>query len=67
MLYETHDLPGSIAALKTALRAQPKQERQGRVHFNAVMAQRQHIAPYQKVRAVRELGARAQRVAAQGG
>lgn len=41
VLYETGDLPGSIAALKTALRAQPKQERQARVHFNAVMAQRQ--------------------------
>lgn len=101
VLYETGDLPGSIAALKTALRAQPKQERQGCVHFNAVMAQRQfelghieeacttwgafldgytslstsrgdehfatmrkRIAPYKKVRAVRELGARAQQVAA---
>ncbi|MFC8076154.1 tol-pal system YbgF family protein [Streptomyces sp. NPDC057307] len=100
VLYETGDLPSSIAALKTALRAQPKQERQGRVHFNAVMAQRQfelghieeacatwgafldgyaglssargdehfatmrkRIAPYKKVRAVRELGARAQQVA----
>ncbi|MEV8334746.1 hypothetical protein OG501_23635 [Streptomyces niveus] len=101
VLHETGDLPGSIAALKTALRAQPKQERQGRVHFNAIMAQRQfelghieeacstwgafldgytslstargdehfvtmrrRIAPYRKVRAVRELGARAQQVAA---
>ncbi len=41
VLYETRDLPGSIAALKTSLRAQPKQERQGRLHANAVMAQRQ--------------------------
>lgn len=101
VLYETGDLPGSIASLKTALRAQPEQERQGRVHFNAVMAQRQfqlgqieeacatwgsfldgyaglssargdeqfvsmrkRIAPYRKVRAVRELSARAQQVAA---
>lgn len=100
VLYETGDLPGSIAALKTALRAQPKQERQGRVHFNSVMAQRQfelghieeacstwgafldgytslstargdehfvtmrkRIAPYRKVRAVRDLSARAHQVA----
>lgn len=41
VLYETRDLPGSIAALKTSLRVQPKQERQGRLHANAVMAQRQ--------------------------
>ncbi|MET8655599.1 hypothetical protein [Streptomyces griseus] len=41
VLYETRDLPGSIAALRTSLRAQPKQERQGRLHANAVMAQRQ--------------------------
>ncbi|MFI8163089.1 hypothetical protein ACIF6I_28155 [Streptomyces microflavus] len=41
VLYETRDLPGSIAALKTSLRTQPKQERQGRLHANAVMAQRQ--------------------------
>jgi tetratricopeptide (TPR) repeat protein len=41
VLYETRDLPGSIAALKTSLRAQPRQERQGRVHANAVLAQRQ--------------------------
>ncbi|MFD7110280.1 hypothetical protein ACFWAF_08790 [Streptomyces microflavus] len=33
--YETRDLPGSIAALKTSLRTQPKQERQGRLHTNA--------------------------------
>ncbi len=41
VLYETRDLPGSIAALKTSLRVQPEQERQGRLHANAVMAQRQ--------------------------
>lgn len=41
VLYETRDLPGSIAALKTSLRVQPRQERQGRLHANAVMAQRQ--------------------------
>lgn len=41
VLYETRDLPGSIAAMKASIRAQPKQERQGRLHSNAVMAQRQ--------------------------
>ncbi|GAA2959606.1 MULTISPECIES: hypothetical protein [Streptomyces] len=42
VLYETKDLPGSIAALKTSIRTQPKQERQGRLHANAVLAQRQY-------------------------
>lgn len=41
VLYEMKDLPGSIAALKESLKAQPPQERQGRVHANAVLAQRQ--------------------------
>ncbi|MCM2388991.1 hypothetical protein [Streptomyces albipurpureus] len=41
VLYEMKDLPGSIAALKESLRAQPRQQRQGRVHANAVLAQRQ--------------------------
>ncbi|MGW4228759.1 hypothetical protein ACWEF9_05630 [Streptomyces sp. NPDC004980] len=42
VLYETKDLSGSIAALKTSIRTQPKQERQGRLHANAVMAHRQY-------------------------
>ncbi|WNI23851.1 hypothetical protein [Streptomyces sp. ITFR-16] len=100
VLYETRDLAGSIAALKTSVRVQPKQERQGRLHANGVMAQRQYelghieeacgtwntflddyvglstargdehfetmrkrIAPYRKVRAVRELDERARQVA----
>ncbi|CAM5540144.1 hypothetical protein SXANM310S_00559 [Streptomyces xanthochromogenes] len=41
VLYEGKDLPGSIKALQHALRVQPANERQGRVHFNAVLAQRQ--------------------------
>ncbi|MER5767640.1 hypothetical protein [Streptomyces sp. NPDC001985] len=41
VLYETRDLPGSIAALKESIRAQSRQERQGRVHSNAVLAHRQ--------------------------
>lgn len=101
VLYETRDLAGSITALKAAARARPPQERQGRLHANAVMAQRQYelghieeacttwntflddytdlstargdehfdamrrrLPPYRKVRAVRELSDRAQRVAA---
>ncbi|MFI1398349.1 hypothetical protein [Streptomyces sp. NPDC020681] len=101
VLYETKDLPGSVAAMKASLRAQPKNERQGRVHSNAVMAQRQfelghleeacstwgaflddyvllstargdehfgtmrkRIAPYRKVRAVRDLDERARQVSA---
>ncbi|MCF6523637.1 hypothetical protein [Streptomyces sp. JJ36] len=101
VLYETKDLSGSIKAMREALKLQPKQERQGRVHFNAVLAQRQfeyghieaaceswtqflddyvmlstargdehfetmrsRIRPYRRTRAVRELAARAQEVAA---
>ncbi|MER5885145.1 hypothetical protein ABT160_15060 [Streptomyces sp. NPDC001941] len=41
VLHEGKDLPGSISALQQALRVQPPHERQGRVHFNAVLAQRQ--------------------------
>ncbi|WP_329399505.1 hypothetical protein [Streptomyces melanogenes] len=41
VLYEGKDLPGSIGALQQALRAQPANERQGRVHFYALLAQRQ--------------------------
>lgn len=41
VLYETKDLPGSVKAMREALRHQPKQERQGRLHFHAVLAQRQ--------------------------
>ncbi|MFF1959022.1 hypothetical protein ACFVWX_18775 [Streptomyces sp. NPDC058220] len=41
VLYEFKDLPGSIAALQQSLRAQQKNERQGRVHFLGVLAQRQ--------------------------
>ncbi|MEU3184294.1 hypothetical protein ABZ707_08775 [Streptomyces sp. NPDC006923] len=41
VLYECKDLPGSIAALQQSLKAQRKNERQGRVHFLAVLAQRQ--------------------------
>lgn len=41
VLYEGRDLPGSISALQQAIRAQPPNERQGRVHFYAVLAQRQ--------------------------
>ncbi|NLU76189.1 hypothetical protein HCC61_26700 [Streptomyces sp. HNM0575] len=41
VLYELNDLAGSIAAMQESLRLQPKQQRQGRVHSNAVLAQRQ--------------------------
>lgn len=41
VLYEFKDLAGSIAAMQESLRIQPKQERQGRVHSNALLAQRQ--------------------------
>jgi hypothetical protein len=41
VLYEFKDLAGSIAAMKECLRVQPRQERQGRVHSNALLAQRQ--------------------------
>ncbi|MFE9411910.1 hypothetical protein ACFYN0_24445 [Streptomyces sp. NPDC006704] len=41
VLYEGRDLQGSIGALQQALKAQPANERQGRVHFYGVLAQRQ--------------------------
>ncbi|MEU2790214.1 hypothetical protein [Streptomyces sp. NPDC007100] len=41
VLYEFKDLPGSVNALHSSLKAQPRQERQGRVHFHALLAQRQ--------------------------
>ncbi|GCD45076.1 hypothetical protein [Streptomyces paromomycinus] len=41
VLYEFKDLPGSIKALNSSLKAQPRQERQGRVHSHALLAQRQ--------------------------
>ncbi|MCD9142474.1 hypothetical protein [Streptomyces albireticuli] len=41
VLYESRDLPGSIKALQQALKVQPPNERQGRVHFYGVLAQRQ--------------------------
>ncbi|MDJ0460701.1 hypothetical protein [Streptomyces sp. H27-C3] len=39
--YEFRDLPGSIKALQESIKAQPQQERQGRLHATAVLAQRQ--------------------------
>jgi hypothetical protein len=41
VLYEEKDFAGSIKALKQSIRLQPKQERQGRVHAYALLAQRQ--------------------------
>lgn len=41
VLYEERDLPGSIKAMKQSIKVQPPQERQGRVHAYAVLAQRQ--------------------------
>ncbi|MGW6059620.1 hypothetical protein [Streptomyces sp. NPDC055189] len=41
VLYEERDLPGSIKALKDSIKVQPVQERQGRVHSYALLAQRQ--------------------------
>lgn len=41
VLYETGDLPGSVKATQESLRVQPGQERQGRAHGRAVLAQRQ--------------------------
>ncbi|MFT2014743.1 hypothetical protein ACMA1D_02670 [Streptomyces sp. 796.1] len=38
---ESGDLAGSVAALQASLRAQPAQQRQGRLHANAVLAERQ--------------------------
>lgn len=40
--YEGRDLPASIATLKQSITAMPRQERQGRLHANAVLAQRQY-------------------------
>lgn len=41
VLYEMRDLSGSIKAMRDAIRHRAAQERQGRVHFYAVLAQRQ--------------------------
>ncbi|MGI5143942.1 hypothetical protein [Streptomyces sp. CA-106110] len=41
VLMEERDLPGGIAALQQSIRHQPAQERQGRAHAYAVLAQRQ--------------------------
>jgi hypothetical protein len=41
VLYELGDLPGSIKALQQSNRVRPAQERQGRVHANGLLAQRQ--------------------------
>jgi len=41
VLYELGDLPGSIKALRQSNRVRPDQERQGRVHANGLLAQRQ--------------------------
>jgi hypothetical protein len=41
VLMEEGDLEGSIKAMKQSIRVQPPQERQGRVHAYAVLAQRQ--------------------------
>ncbi|MDQ8704188.1 hypothetical protein RCO28_17080 [Streptomyces sp. LHD-70] len=41
VLYEEQDFEGSVEALKQSIRFQPEQERQGRAHFYAVLAQRQ--------------------------
>ncbi|WP_367435270.1 hypothetical protein [Streptomyces celluloflavus] len=41
VLLEEHDLPGSIKALKDSISVQPAQERQGRVHSYALLAERQ--------------------------
>ncbi|MEU6389935.1 hypothetical protein [Streptomyces sp. NPDC046939] len=41
VLMEANDLPGSIKALQDSIKVQPPQERQGRVHSYALLAQRQ--------------------------
>ena len=41
VLLEENDLPGSISALQQSIRVQPANERQGRVHAYALLAQRQ--------------------------
>jgi hypothetical protein len=41
VLHHLGDLPGSVKAMQECLRTQPEQERQGRVHANGLLAQRQ--------------------------
>ncbi|SHL63647.1 hypothetical protein SAMN05216499_105172 [Actinacidiphila paucisporea] len=41
VLHHLGDLPGSVKAMQDCLRTQPPQERQGRVHANGLLAQRQ--------------------------
>ncbi|GAA3059452.1 hypothetical protein FHS39_003807 [Streptomyces olivoverticillatus] len=41
VLYEFKDLKGSVQAMQECLKVQPRQERQGRLHSNALLAQRQ--------------------------
>ncbi len=41
VLYEFKDLKGSIQAMQECLKVQPRQERQGRLHSHALLAQRQ--------------------------
>ncbi|MEU5049521.1 hypothetical protein [Streptomyces sp. NPDC021096] len=41
VLYEFKDLEGSIRAMQECLKTQPRQERQGRLHSHALLAQRQ--------------------------
>ncbi|KOT92672.1 hypothetical protein ADK86_20160 [Streptomyces sp. NRRL F-5755] len=41
VLHEFKDLPGSVKAMHSSLKAQPSQERQGRAHSHALLAQRQ--------------------------
>lgn len=41
VLYEERDFKGSVKALKQSIRFQPQQERQGRVHSYAILAQRE--------------------------
>ncbi|MFD8352524.1 hypothetical protein ACFV1X_26750 [Streptomyces coelicoflavus] len=41
VLLEENDLPGSISAMRQSIKVQPANERQGRVHAYALLAQRQ--------------------------
>lgn len=41
VLYEFRDLEGSVQAMRECLKVQPRQQRQGRLHSNALLAQRQ--------------------------
>ncbi|KIF68269.1 regulatory protein [Streptomyces sp. AcH 505] len=41
VLYHLGDLPGSVKTMQDCIRVQPPQERQGRVHANGLLAQRQ--------------------------